>query len=290
MAAGQGPVVQSALLRNELVRLRKDKDLTQEQVAGSLEWSTSKIIRIEGGKSSISKTDLQALLLQYGVTSQSRIDRLVELARGGRESAWWNAYKGDVSDAYIRFIGYEAGAAFIREYQSSVVPGGLQTAEYAQVLNIGQLGDIDVTRTAKLRLQRQAEMAKRAEPPWRYSIVDEAVIRRHVGIAVDPTIMPTQLRQIADTVEENERVSMRVIPFSAGAHLGLYGPFTLLEFDGPLSDVLYLEGGRAPSVLATAEDPRVGEYRAAYETLLDLALPEDQSVELIRKVADELSR
>ena len=123
MATDQGPVVQSMLLRGELIRLRKDSGLTQEQVAGNLEWSASKLIRVEGGRSSITKVDLDALLAQYGVTSESRREQLQSLNRGARERAWWDSYKDDVSPAYLNYVGLEAGAAFVRQFQLGVHPG-----------------------------------------------------------------------------------------------------------------------------------------------------------------------
>lgn len=287
MATDQGPVVQSALLRSELIRLRKENDLTQEQVARALDWSTSKLIRVEGGKSGITRTDLQALLQHYGVTSEGRIERLQELARGARQPAWWNVYKGDASESYLNFVGYEAGASYIRHYHGSMIPGLLQTPEYAQVLTAGEVGTTDVAITVKLRMQRQHELSQRENPPRQYFIIDEAVIRRHVGINVDPAIMPNQLRHIVEAVESNPLITVRVIPFSVGAHLGLFGPFTLLEFKGGLSDVLYFEGGRAPSVLLTGENPRIAEYQAAFEELQDAALPVDRSLDLMTRVADE---
>src|SRR6266700_5330009 len=106
MASDQGPVVQSAVLRSELVRLRKERGLTQEQVAGNLDWSASKLIRVEGGRSSITKVDLDALLGQYGVTSESQRERLSNLNRGARAVGWWNAYRNDASAPYLSYVGY----------------------------------------------------------------------------------------------------------------------------------------------------------------------------------------
>jgi transcriptional regulator with XRE-family HTH domain len=289
MVQDQGPVVQSALLRSELVRLRKDKSLTQEDVARALDWSPSKLIRIEGGKSTVSKTDLQALLRQYGVSSPSHENRLQDLARGARERAWWNTYRGELSDTYLNYVGYEAGASNIRQSQSTVVPGLLQTAEYAKVIVSMAPGGEGRTSAATLRTQRQREMAKRETQPWRHYILDEAVIRRHVGVAIDPMIMPTQLRRMADQAEESDRLTLRVLPFGNGAHRGMYGPFTLLEFDGPLADILYLEGGRAPSILLSGDVPQVIEYRDAFEELGDLALQEDESIALMRQVAEKMA-
>ena len=126
--------------------------------------------------------------------------------------------------------------------------------------------------------------------PRQYYVVDEAVIRRHVGIAKDPAIMPDQLRTVADRAEHDDLVTIRVIPFQAGAHRGLYGPFTLLEFDGGLPDVLYIDVGRGEfATMVMGNDPRVAEYQDDFELLLEDALPADKSIELIRRVAEEMS-
>ncbi|MQY04614.1 helix-turn-helix domain-containing protein [Actinomadura macrotermitis] len=288
MAVDQGPVVQSALLRTELVRLRKEKELTQEQVARSLEWSPSKLIRIEGGKNAISKTDLQALLHAYGVTTESRQEKLQTLARGAREPAWWTAYRGDIEETYLNFVGYEAGAASIRHFHNTVVPGLLQTAEYAEVLTSGSVGPVKVGPVVKLRLERQRRLAERENPPRQYYLIDEAAIRRHIGVRTDPAIMSNQLRFIADSAERNDLLTVRIIPFSAGAHVGLWGGFSLLEFEGGLDDALYLEGGKSASVLITGDDIRVTEYRDAFESLQEESLSPEDSVRLLRQAAEDL--
>ena len=135
MAADQGPIVQSALLRSELIRLRKESRLTQEQVAAALEWSPSKLIRIEGGHSSVTKVDLDALLSEYGVSSESRREQLQALNRGARERAWWDKYRDNIEPVYLRYVGFEAGTAFIRAFESAYIPGLLQTEEYAKVVS-----------------------------------------------------------------------------------------------------------------------------------------------------------
>jgi transcriptional regulator with XRE-family HTH domain len=290
VATDQGPVVQSALLRGELVRLRKESGLTQEQVAADLEWSPSKLIRVEGGRSSITKVDLDALLTKYGVTSESTRERLQALNKGARERAWWDKYRDDISPTYPDYVGFEAGAAFIRQFESGFVPGLLQTRQYAEAVTEYSVNAARVKPIVELRLQRQSELAQRSPQPRRYYVIDEAVIRRHVGISKDPAIMPDQLRAIADELERNPLVTLRVMPFTAGAHRGLSGPFTLLEFDGGLPDVLYIDAGRAPfASMVASNDPRVAEYRDDFETLLEDALPADKSIELIRSVAEEMS-
>jgi transcriptional regulator with XRE-family HTH domain len=289
MAADQGPVVQSALLRGELVRLRKDRNLTQEQVASRLEWSPSKLIRVEGGRSSITKVDLDALLAVYGVTSESHRERLAALNRTARDRGWWDTYRDDVDAVYLNYVGYEAGAAFIRQFPGTVVPGLLQTREYAEVITENSVDAVRVGPAVRLRLQRQSELAKRSAPPRQYYVLDEAVIRRHIGIRKDPAIMPNQLRSIADRADNDDLLTVRVIPFNVGAHAGLSGPFTLLEFDGDLPDILYLDAGRGTISMIAGNDPQVAEYADNFEKLLEDALPADQSVEFLRSAAEDMS-
>lgn len=292
MATDQGPVVMSAILRNELVRLRKESGLTQEQVAHALEWSPSKLIRVEGGRSSITKVDLDALLSKYGISSESSRERLHALNRGTREPAWWDAYRADASAEYLKYVGYEAGAAFIRQFQLGFIPGLLQTPEYAEELaahwvsRLASLADhAKISRNIELRMQRQSELAGRSAPPRQYYVIDEGVIRRHVGVQKEPMIMPNQLRYIADRAENDELVTVRVIPFAAGAHTGMAGPYTLLEFDGGMPDLLYLDTGKG-SISLVSVDSRIAEYADDFEGLLENALPADESIQLLRDAAE----
>jgi hypothetical protein len=146
---------------------------------------------------------------------------------------------------------------------------------------------VKVAPVVKLRMQRQAELSRRSDPPRQYYVLDEAVIRRHVGISQDPAIMPAQLRYLADTAEAEDLITIRVVPFRAGAHPGLDGPFTLLEFDGAMSDILYLDNGRNRNLI-TGSDPRIAEYADDFETILESALSAEDSIALIRQSAEEM--
>jgi transcriptional regulator with XRE-family HTH domain len=290
MASDQGPVVQSALLRSELVRLRKDKGLTQQQVAAELAWSPSKIIRIEGGHSSITQVDLDALLSQYGRTADKERERLQTLNRDARKKGWWDGYREVISADYLDYVGYESGAASVRQFQGSVVPGLLQTREYAEVLTANSVDDEDKADTVvKLRLQRQTELAKRKVPPHQTYVLDEAVIRRHVGIHKDPAIMPAQLQHIVDRARSDDLITIRVILFEAGAHAGLSGPFTLLGFDGGLPDILYLDAGRGVISMIIGSEVMISDYAASFAALLEDALPADKSLAFIERAAEEMS-
>jgi transcriptional regulator with XRE-family HTH domain len=291
MATDQGPVVQSALLRSELVRLRKESDLTQERVASDLAWSPSKLIRLEGGRSSITQVDLDALLRVYRVTSESLRERLHALNRGAHERGWWVSYRDDIDPQYLNYVGFEAGATFIRQFQNGFVPGLLQTAEYAEAVTIvGSVEPEKVGSVVGLRLQRRAELEQRSAPPRRYFVIDEGVIRRQVGIKKDRAVMPNQLRSIADTAERDDLVTVRVMPFAAGANPGQFGPFTILEFEGGLPNILYIDQGRGAPTMIAGDSPQVAEYADDFERLLEDALPAEESIGLIRSVADEISK
>jgi transcriptional regulator with XRE-family HTH domain len=289
MASDQGPVIQSALLRGELVRLRKERSLTQQQVAGAMEWSPSKLIRVEGGGSSITKVDLDALLTKYGVTSESHRERLHALNRGAKERGWWDSYKESVTPEYLSYVGFEAGAAFIRQFQMGFIPGLLQTADYAEVVTaVGQVDPGDVGLLVRLRMQRQSELAQRSVPPRLYFVLDEGVIRRRVGIKRNRAIMPNQLRSIADRAERDHLLTIRIVPFDTGAHPGLIDPFTLLEFEAGLPDILFLDANRS-AVMISGDDPRVTEFAEDFEVLLEDALSAEESIKLMRSVADEMA-
>ncbi len=289
MASDQGPVIQSALLRAELVRLRKEQGLTQQQVADAMEWSPSKLIRVEGGGSSITKVDLDALLAKYGVNSESHRERLQALNRGAKKPGWWDTYKDYVSADYLKYVGFEAGAAFIRQFQMGFIPGLLQTADYAEVVTaVGQVEPDNVGPLLRLRMQRQSELAQRSFPPRLYFVLDEGVIRRHVGIRRNRAIMPDQLRSITERAERDNRLTIRVVPFEAGAQPGLIDPFTLLEFEAGLPDILFLDLNRS-GVMVPGDDPRVADYAEDFEELLEDALSAEESIKLMRSVADEMS-
>src|SRR5690348_15455727 len=286
MATDHGPAVNGAQLRGELTRLRRASGFTQQQIASELQWSPSKLIRLEGGHSGITRVDLDALLSKYGITRKEELDRLHELHRASRAPAWYDDYRDSIAPTYLNYLGFEAGAASIRQLQIGFIPGLLQTREYAEAVTVvGTVAPENVGKIAGLRLRRQAELAKRSARPRQSYVIDEGVIRRHVGINKDRTIMPAQLRAIADRAERDELLTVRVIPFDAGEHPGLFGSFTLLEFEGDVADVLYLDSGRGLINMIDAEDPQMPEYADDFDELLDMALSAEKSIELIRSVA-----
>lgn len=293
MATDQGPVVQRAILTNELVRMRKEAKKVQEEVARALDWSPSKLIRIEGGTVGISTTDLQALLRHYGISSDGEVGRLTELARGSRERGWWQSYPVDLDSGFRTYLGYEMGASYIRQYEISLIPGLLQTEDYARVVlraYAGDVGEERISTLAEIRMNRREKLHEREPAINQIYILDEAAIRRQVGATLPggKNIMPKQLETVIEAAQD-PNITIEIIPFTMGAHFGMKGPFTLLEFDADLGEVLYLENGRGGDLTITGRDVTVAEYREAFEGLRRSALDADRSLELLKETADQMS-
>jgi transcriptional regulator with XRE-family HTH domain len=235
----------SALRRQllaELRRLRPAHVHTQRQVAEALDWSPSKVTRIESGAVSISVTDLRALLGFYEVTDPAVVERLVGLARRSRRARSPFAVYADVfSPVALRFFDFEQSASWIGEVELLVVPGLLQTEEYARALmGVYDLAPEKAERFVDSRRIRQ-ELLDRPDPPALSFVVDESVLLRAIG---GRAVMRAQLQRLLD-LATRPHVEIRVLPLAGGEHVGLRGPFVLLRFAGTNDpDVVYIEQRR----------------------------------------------
>lgn len=289
MAEVEGSVVQRGRLTRELRRIRKDTGLTQEQVAASMEWSLSKLIRIEGGGVNISVSDLKSLLSQYKISDEEQVEELLSLARAARQKAWFTAFRDATSPQYVNFVGYESAASIVRQFEPTLIPGQLQTEDYARAVTLEYAAD-RVDKLVEIRMRRQELL----EDPRRlfFFILDEAAIRRQVGAPTNPGIMRRQLRSLIETARL-PNVTIEIVPFSAGVHPGMKGPFTVLEFPGDDEDILYLESARGgasnPSALITGEDPQILTHREAFERLREQSLGPAKSIELVSQIADGMT-
>lgn len=292
MPDSQASVIQRSILTNELRRLRARAHLGQDEVARALDWSLSKVIRIEGGTVGISTTDLKALLNLYETRDQDQVAGLVELARGARQRGWWTAYKNVTDQQYLNYVGYEAGASIIRTANGLLIPALLQTADYAWAITSEYIAESNdaVKDAVELRLERQERLTARDKLPRQFYVIDEAVIRRRIGAPKNPDVMPAQLRHLVEAASRPE-VTIEVIPFEAGAHFGLKGPFTLLEFDGELGDLLYMESTRRGDLTLAdpASSPLITSYHESFERLREISLGPEASIRLISEVAERMS-
>lgn len=268
-------------VREALRKARESTGLTQREAASSLDWSPSKLVRIEAGSVGVSITDLRAMLTLYGVEDEDQVNELVEMTRASKERPWYSKYEKVLSPAFAQYLGYESSASVIRGFQPLTIPGLLQTDDYARaVIEASRADEID--ERVELRTIRQ-ELLERTDTPEIYYVLDEAALHRNVG---GVAVMRNQLRHLRDLAKQ-PRLSVRIIPFSAGAHTSMKGSFTILEFADWDEDVLYLEtaGG---SVTSREDQKVIAGYRENFELLTDIALDDQDSVALIESQINEL--
>ena len=252
-----------------------------------MDWSLSKIIRIESASSGISANDLKALLQLYGVKDPGQVDSLVALARAARERSWWSAYRDVAPQPLLQLTEYESAAQVIRQFETMFVPGILQTEDYARAVidNYYEEGisSNQLRALVELRTRRQ-DVIDAEDPPSFHFILDEAAIRRLVG---GPSIMRRQLRRLIE-VADKPNISLEVIPFSAGLHPGMKGPFEIIEFADPSdSEIVYLESPRGDIFSDVPEE--TSKYREDFARLGKASLGPQGSLARIAKVADEMS-
>lgn len=284
MTIAYGPTVGRRRLRTELRRAREAAGLTQEQVAQAMDWSLSKLIRIEAGYVSISTNDVKALLAHYRLHDSAQVERLVQLARIARQRTWWSAYRDSVPPAYYSYIGLEAEATRLCFYQSVGMPGLLQTEAYARAILTGIIPrpeDPAAARTSmELRLRRQREVFNRPNPPAVEVVLDEATLHRRVG---GDEVIREQLHHLIQLVEAN-RVTIQVLPFTAAVYTPL-GQFVIIGLADD-SEVVYLESTGLEDVLDQPEV--VASHARTFAALREAALTPTESLARITAIAGGL--
>ncbi|MBW8737733.1 MAG: helix-turn-helix transcriptional regulator [Streptomyces turgidiscabies] len=283
MPTAVDPSLNRRKLRLALKSARDRRGLTQRDAADALEWSLSKLIRIEAGTVSLSVTDLRAMLIEYGVEDPAVVADLEEAARGSKGQSWWSSYNDVISQPFSQYLGYESAANDIRGYHPSLIPGQLQTSDYISALfEIGEPGT-RARQLIDLRLARQDRILQE-DGPRVEMILDEAALRRQIG---GPATMRRQLAFLKNLVAE-ERATLRALPFAAGAHDSLDSSFFLLGFRDD-EDVLYVSG---PGGTLTNRDDRalVARYQECFEDLQNRALSQEDTMTLFDDLIENFHR
>jgi hypothetical protein len=234
-----GPTVQRLVLGGHLRRLREDVGITEERAAIVIRGSHSKISRMERGRVAFKERDILDLLTLYGIGPGDEREALMRLARESSTPGWWQGY-ADILPHWVEpYFGLEAAASFIREYELQFVPGLLQIEPYARaVIRLGNHpAEDEVFRRAEARIARQ-EILARPQPPTLWAVMDESALGRVIG---GPEVMKAQIRHLIEMCD-HPAVTLQILPFSAGAHRAMGGPFTILRYTEPdLRDVVFIE-------------------------------------------------
>jgi len=277
------PSMRRRRLAAELRRLRTDTRLTVEDVAGRLQWPASKVSRIENRQVGVSPLDLRKLLDLYLVEEQTFRDQLLEMGRRATERGWWQSYTG-LLPALGNLIGLEAEAATIRTYEPELVPGLLQTADYARaVIRAGHPTNTmeEIDRRVEIRLERQEVLTRTDPPPPKVGVVlNEGVLARRVGNA---EIMRAQLEHLTRG-RDRANVVIQVLPFSGGEHPAMVGPFSMLTFLDP-ADPGVVNVENVLGALALEQPEEIRAYEEVWSALQAKAVSPDDSRAVIKTYA-----
>jgi transcriptional regulator with XRE-family HTH domain len=265
----------------ELKQFREAAGLTGEQVAEQMGWSVAKVYRIEGDRVRVLARDVARLLKLYGISGE-QADAVLELARMARVKDWWHQYSGAIPEWFQFYVGLEAAASAMQEYNAELVTGLLQTEAYARAVMAAAMradGEEEIERQIAVRLERQKRLTA-PDAPALWAVMNEAVLHRQVG---GPQVMAGQLAHIGQ-LAARPGVTVQVLPFTAGAHPAMLGSFTLMQFPDPADrDVVYLEAETGALYLEKPEDVR--RYSLMIDYLRAQALGPAESRALIAQLA-----
>jgi transcriptional regulator with XRE-family HTH domain len=274
-------MIRRRVLARQLKLLREQSGLTLEQAAPKLDFSVSKLSRVENAQVVIDVHWVKSMLDIYDVGG-ARWNELLDLAREAQQPGWWRAYG---LGKHTWYIGYETEASRVQVFTLGYVPGLLQTADYARAL----MQAVPVPRTEEqlenevaARLYRQQRLTSVDRPLELVTVVDESALYRPVG---GPEVLRRQLEQIA-VLAALDTVTLRVLPSAVGAHVGLASSFTILSF-GKLGepDMAHVEHTIGALILDKAED--VARAKVAFERVVSDALDPAESLALIHRLAGE---
>ena len=260
--------------------------MTGEAAAAQLGWSSAKVSRIETARTPVTVSDLRKLLNLYHARDTDT-DRLVDLARTSRERGWWESFVGEAPSEYATYIGLEAEASSISSFCAILVPGLLQTEDYARAMisSLLLMPPREVERLVQVRRIRQDRIYRAAKVPLTLrTVLDESILRRQIG---GPDVLRDQLKHLVSTAAELHNVELQVLPYSAGAHPAIDGTFTILSFPRPgdpeivtlehLDSHLFIEGEKA-----------VYRYTLVLNELVTKALDPVESLAFIKQVIKDL--
>lgn len=281
MTNGPGPTVRRRQLGRELRRLREDAGKTITEAAQWVGIKPPTISKIENGRQAIRPTNVRLLLQLYGIGAP-QADTLIRLAGEANQRGWWASYGDTVPDWFRNFVGLESDANEINGYDSELIPGQLQTAEYAEAVILAAHQNTtrdELERRVTFRHERQERLSS-STPPRLHFVLNEAVLRRPVGGA---GAFRKQLDHLAE-VTQLAHVEMQVLPLSAGAHAAMGQTFRVVRFPGNEAglDFVYLENDRGALYLERPAD--VERFQTIFDQVASAALSAETTREFLAKV------
>lgn len=272
-----------------LQRWRKEAGLAQKDAAKRLDRTPQHISNLESGERLPSAADLELLLVLY--EKPDRITFMRELLSAAKRARnWWTALSGAVPRWFDLYLGLESGASELSTFETVLVPGLLQTREYAEAVIRGNpnLTDNQVAQLVDLRLGRQQILDRNDDPVHLWAVLDESVLYRQYGGAIT---MHGQLQRLLE-MSERPRVDIQVLPYGAGATVAQQGgSFVVMTFPPAMENdpgLVYLELLTGGQYMEDTEE--IVQYRRALTRLHALAADQRGSREIIKQAMKEVTR
>lgn len=239
MASGSGPTVRKRQLGAELRRLREAAGKKLDEAAAHLECSSSKMSRVETGQAPIKARDVRDLLAWYGVEDRVQVEKLMQMHKDSQQQGWWAHYEEVLPSGMATYAGLESDARVLRVYEPVFVHGLLQTEDYARaVISAGRPDEpAEVERLVRFRMDRQQLLNRTPDSLELWVVLEESALRRPVG---GKEVMAAQIKHLIKAAAR-PNVTVQIMPNAKGAHAGMAGPFSLLEFEPSADTVVYVD-------------------------------------------------
>ncbi|GAA1375873.1 helix-turn-helix domain-containing protein [Streptomyces beijiangensis] len=278
------PTARRRRLSIELKKLRETSALTCAQVGAGLDWSGSKVNRMETGSGRIQPSDIDALCRFYGTSDEVR-EFLKALARDSKTRGWWQVHGSGVPEWFNIYIGLEQDASTFRQYQCELLPGLMQTPQYTRELHTtgAVMAAQDIDRAVRVRMERQGLLTKDGAPDA-WFIVSEAALRHVIG---DRSLMRDQLERLLESTQL-PNVTLQVLSFDSGNYPPT-GAFTMLGFpDQEDPDIVYRDG--ITDAMYLEGEHHIREYTRAFDSLRAAALSPQRTSQFVKTVIKEYAK
>jgi transcriptional regulator with XRE-family HTH domain len=284
---GGAPTVLRMMLGKQLQALRERAGLSYEKAAEAIyssPWTVRRMERAEGGLKPLA---VKGLLVAYGITDVREIDAFLSLSKEASRPGWWHSYNDVLPGWFRTFVGLEEAASYIRGYDPHWIPGLLQTGDYARAsVRVGfpDAADDESGRRVALRLARQ-QILDRPMPPRLWLVIDENVLRRPAA-TTGAAVMRAQIDRLIEAAQQ-PNITLQILPFSAGLHPAMYGPFRIFRFEAAeLPDIVY--GETMTSAYYIDKPDEAVEYVKALDRICAQAAPAADTVPILRTIRKEI--
>ncbi|MGA2830489.1 MAG: helix-turn-helix transcriptional regulator [Streptosporangiaceae bacterium] len=286
---GQGgaPTALRMILGKQLQALREKAGLSYEQAAEAIyssPWTVRRMERAEGG---LKPLTVKGLLAAYGITEPGEVDAFVSLSREASRPGWWHSYNDVLPGWFRTFVGLEEAASSIRGYDPHWIPGLLQTEDYAHAsvrTGFPDATSSEAERRVALRLARQ-QILNRPAPPRLWLVIDETALRRPTA-TTGPDVMRAQIDKMIEACQQ-PTITLQILPFSAGLHPAMWGPFRIFRFDAAeLPDIVYAES--LTSAYYIDKPDEAGEYAKVLDRICAQAAPAEETTGILTTIRKEI--